>query len=270
LRQPTTVSLTVTPWPLPPGAPAPAADPAADPADPGGAAGPADLAVAVSDPAGDTLEVRLVPPGSRRRAVAKRLFDVVFAALALVLLLPLFAVLAAGVTLTSPGPVLYGHRRVGRGGRTFRCWKFRTMVHDADRVLADLLASRPDLREEFARTHKLRDDPRVTPFGRWLRRTSLDELPQFWNVLRGDMSVVGPRPLVELETVRYGRAIGPVLQLRPGITGVWQTSGRNDVPYVLRVQMDATYVGTYSLRGDLRIVLRTVGVVLRTRRNGAY
>lgn len=229
-----------------------------------------DLAVLVTDPAGDVLQVSLVAGRPRWRALAKRLFDIVFATLVLVLALPLFAVLAVGVRLSSPGPVLYGHRRVGRYGRTFCCWKFRTMVTDADRALAALLAARPDLRAEFERTHKLRDDPRVTPLGRWLRRTSLDELPQFWNVLRGDMSVVGPRPLVELETARYGQSIGAVLRLRPGITGVWQTSGRNDVPYPVRIEMDATYVGSHSLRGDLRIVLRTVGVVVRTHRNGAY
>jgi lipopolysaccharide/colanic/teichoic acid biosynthesis glycosyltransferase len=207
------------------------------------------------------------PARARRR---KRLFDLCFAALVLIATLPLFLLLAAGVRLSSPGPVFFAHQRVGRGGRPFRCWKFRTMVVDADERLERLLRERPDLRAEYAATHKLRDDPRVTVFGRWLRRTSLDELPQFWNVLRGDMSVVGPRPLVDLETARYGEAIATVLGLRPGITGMWQVSGRNDIPYDLRVQIDASYATSHSLRGDLLIVLRTVLVVLRPGRSGAY
>jgi lipopolysaccharide/colanic/teichoic acid biosynthesis glycosyltransferase len=207
------------------------------------------------------------PARPRRR---KRLFDLCFAALVLIATLPLFLLLAAGVRLSSPGPVFYAHQRVGRGGRPFACWKFRTMVVDADRRLELLLRERPDLRDEFARVHKLREDPRVTPFGRWLRRTSLDELPQFWNVLRGEMSVVGPRPLVDPETARYGEAIAAVLGLRPGITGAWQVSGRNDVSYEQRVLMDAVYAASHSLRGDLAIVARTVLVVLRPGRSGAY
>ncbi len=217
---------------------------------------------------------RTVAVPTPRRAdlhdVAKRAFDLVFSLAVLVLTAPLFALLCAAVRLSSPGPILYGHVRVGRGGRAFRCWKFRTMVVDADEQLRMLFEARPDLREEFEQAFKLRQDPRVTRVGQFLRKTSLDELPQFFNVLRGDMSVVGPRPLVVEETARYGHALAQVLRVRPGITGLWQVSGRNDVPYAQRIVLDARYAARRSLLFDLLIVVRTLGVLLPWSRNGAY
>ncbi|MFQ3679547.1 MAG: sugar transferase, partial [Pseudanabaenaceae cyanobacterium] len=176
--------------------------------------------------------------GSYRR-YGKRLFDIVFALTALVGFLPLYLAIALLIYVSSPGPILYVQTRVGRGGKRFRCMKFRTMVVGADKMLAELLARCPERRDEFDSAYKLKQDPRITAIGKWLRLTSLDEFPQFWNVLMGDMSVVGPRPLVPEELPKYGDAIPEVLSVRPGITGLWQVSGRNDIPYPRRVQMDA-------------------------------
>ncbi len=207
--------------------------------------------------------------GSYRR-YGKRLFDIVFALTALVLFLPLYVAIALLIYVSSPGPVLYVQTRVGQGGRRFRCMKFRTMVVGADKMLAELLENCPQCRAEFDQTYKLKQDPRITAIGKWLRLTSLDEFPQFWNVLVGDMSVVGPRPLVPEELPKYGDAIHEVLSVRPGITGLWQVSGRNDIPYPRRVQMDARYARHFTFAWDVRIALKTVGVVLFPRNNGAY
>jgi undecaprenyl-phosphate galactose phosphotransferase len=165
-------------------------------------------------------------------------------------------------------PVLFGHDRVGRGGRAFRCYKFRTMVPDADRVLAELLARDPEARATWARDYKLREDPRVTRIGAWLRRTSLDELPQLWNVLRGDMSLVGPRPVMAEELGRYGDAARYYLDVRPGLTGLWQISGRNDIDYPERVALDAWYIKNWSIWYDIVILAKTVRVVRDAK--GAY
>ncbi len=207
--------------------------------------------------------------GSYRR-YGKRLFDIVFALTALVLFLPLYVVVALLIYASSPGPILYVQTRVGQGGRLFRCMKFRTMVVGADKMLAELLESCPQCRAEFDSAYKLKQDPRITAIGKWLRLTSLDEFPQFWNVLVGDMSVVGPRPLVPEELPKYGEAIHEVLSVRPGITGLWQVSGRNDIPYPRRVQMDARYARHFTFGWDVRIALKTVGVVLFPHNNGAY
>jgi Undecaprenyl-phosphate galactose phosphotransferase WbaP len=166
------------------------------------------------------------------------------------------------------GLVLYRHRRIGRGGVAFECLKFRTMVPDAERVLRELLERDPELKAEWVRDHKLKEDPRVTPVGRLLRRTSLDELPQLWNVLRGEMSLVGPRPVVREELLRYGRAVGVYLAVRPGITGLWQVMGRNDTDYHRRVWLDTYYVRNQNLLLDLYILMKTTGVVLGG--TGAY
>ena len=166
------------------------------------------------------------------------------------------------------GSVIYRHRRVGRGGRMFSCLKFRTMIPDADQVLRDLLESDPALRAEWVRDHKLRHDPRVTRLGRFLRRTSLDELPQLVNVLRGEMSLVGPRPVVREELLRYGRNVGTYLAVKPGITGLWQVTGRNDTDYRRRVVLDTYYVRNQNLLLDLYILAKTTGVVLGG--SGAY
>jgi lipopolysaccharide/colanic/teichoic acid biosynthesis glycosyltransferase len=166
------------------------------------------------------------------------------------------------------GPVIYRHWRIGRDGRSFQCLKFRSMVPNADDVLRELLAQDAGLKREWARHHKLRSDPRVTALGRFLRRTSLDELPQLWNVIRGEMSLVGPRPVVRQELLRYGRNIRAYLSARPGVTGLWQVHGRNDTDYRRRVVLDTYYVKRRSLLLDLYILLKTVRVVLGGR--GAY
>lgn len=193
--------------------------------------------------------------------IGKALFDRTSAAAGLLLLLPLFLMIALLIFARDPGPIFYGHRRIGRNGRTFRCLKFRTMVVDSDATLARHLASNRAAEREWAATRKLRHDPRVTRIGQILRRTSLDELPQLINILRGDMSVVGPRPIVEEEVALYGDAFDDYLSVKPGLTGLWQVSGRNDVDYERRVALDRHYVRTRSFRGDLIVILRTIGVV---------
>lgn len=204
------------------------------------------------------------------RAVAKRSLDLIGASLLILLLLPVLIAVALAVKMTSPGPVLFTHTRLGRGGQPIRVCKFRTMVGDADERLADLLASDEALAAAFAADHKLKDDPRITPVGATLRRLSLDELPQLFNVLVGDMSLVGPRPIVGDEVGRYGAHMASVLRVRPGMTGVWQISGRNDLPYWRRVELDVRYAEEHALLGDLMILLWTVRAVLRGDRNGAY
>lgn len=207
-------------------------------------------------------------PTEAAQGTAKRIFDIVAASLALLLLLPALLAIALTIQVTSPGPVLFRQVRRGRGGVPFACYKFRTMYTDAGRRLSTLLDLDPNLRHEFDTTRKLRSDPRVTWIGRFLRRSSLDELPQLLNVLRGQMSVVGPRPIVDAETVMYGRSRPTVERVRPGMTGLWQVSGRNDLPYEIRVQLDEHYSTTHSLWFDLRIIARTVMVVVRG--HGAY
>jgi len=176
---------------------------------------------------------------------------------------------AAAVLLgRSDGPVLFTQSRLGRGGREFPVYKFRTMVPNAAALLEDVLARDPALRAEWEQTFKLKNDPRVTPIGRFLRKTSLDELPQLWNILRGDMSLVGPRPIEPFEIAKYGRHARHYFAQRPGLTGLWQVSGRSDASYARRVALDAYYAKNRSLRLDLAIVLKTIKVVLTG--NGAY
>ena len=190
------------------------------------------------------------------------------AATVLLLGLPLMLVIAAAVKLTSPGPVIFRHTRIGRHGRKFKVWKFRTMRTDGDAILREHLARNPEARAEWDRDHKLRDDPRVTPLGRFLRKTSLDELPQVVNVLNGDMSLVGPRPIVTDEVWRYGNAIRHYTAVKPGITGLWQVTGRNDAGYEDRVQLDLFYIRHWSPWLDLYVLAKTV--VALVSRNGAY
>ena len=197
----------------------------------------------------------------------KRLFDIVGSLMLLVVLAPLFAYLVWRIRQTGGAPV-FSHARVGRYGRPFGCLKFRTMVPDAERVLKRVLEADPEARAEWERDFKLKDDPRITRIGAFLRRTSLDELPQLWNVLKGEMSLVGPRPIIEQELERYGDQVGYYLEIRPGITGLWQISGRNDTGYEDRVALDSWYVRNWSLWYDLVILVKTVRVVLR--REGAY
>lgn len=202
--------------------------------------------------------------------VAKRTFDIFFSLTVLIVFSPLYLLLALLIAASSPGPIFYVQERVGRNYRRFDCIKFRTMVEDADDVLACMMERSPRLRQEFQENFKLRRDPRITWIGRFLRITSLDEFPQFWNVLKGDMSVVGPRPLVVEELPKYGKYMDRVLKARPGITGLWQVSGRNDIPYPRRVQIDVYYVNSRSFLMDLWIIIKTVGVVIFPKGNGAY
>lgn len=199
--------------------------------------------------------------------VLKRVFDMVAGGCLLVMLLPVFAFLAVMIARDG-GAAFYGHTRIGQNGKKFKCLKFRSMVLDADNVLSALLERDPAARVEWERDFKLKNDVRITPIGRLLRKTSLDELPQLWNVLRGDMSLVGPRPVVEKEIQRYGDDAAYYLLAKPGMTGLWQVSGRNDTDYARRVFLDAWYVRNWSLWGDIAILFKTIGVVLH--RDGAY
>ncbi len=200
----------------------------------------------------------------------KRIFDIAFASIVLTVFSPLYLVIVLLVFISSRGSVLYIHPRVGLHGRQFNCIKFRTMISGADQVLEDYLNSCPISRAEYESSFKLKQDPRITRIGKFLRTTSLDELPQFWNVLVGEMSVVGPRPLVQAELSKYGSAIDKVLSVRPGIAGLWQVSGRNDIPYSKRIQMDASYVRRMSFWLDIKLICKTFLVVIFPRGNGAY
>ncbi|MEJ2459125.1 MAG: sugar transferase [Novosphingobium sp.] len=199
---------------------------------------------------------------------ASRVFDFILSLAALLLFLPLILILTVLVFVTDPGPVIFAHRRIGNGGKHFYCLKFRSMAVDAEQRLAHLLATDENARIEWARDHKLRDDPRVTPLGAFLRKTSLDELPQLFNVLRGEMSLVGPRPIVDAERTRYGRYLADYCRVRPGITGLWQVSGRNDVSYRRRVALDVVYSRSRSLAFDAKILAYTIPSVLFAR--GSY
>ncbi len=199
--------------------------------------------------------------------LSKRLFDLITACCLLLLLSPLMLLLAWRIRQDG-GPAVFAHQRVGQSGMLFPCYKFRSMVVDAKEQLERLLASSPELRTEWERDHKLKNDPRISPVGHFLRKTSLDELPQLFNVLRGEMSLVGPRPIVEAELERYGEDAEYFLMVRPGITGLWQVSGRNDVGYETRVYLDSWYVKNWSLWYDIAILFKTMRVVLR--RDGAY
>jgi lipopolysaccharide/colanic/teichoic acid biosynthesis glycosyltransferase len=200
----------------------------------------------------------------------KRLFDIVFSLSVLVLCAPIYLVLAAAIACTSSGSIFYIQERVGRHHRHFGCIKFRTMIPDADRLLHEMMASSEDLRQEFSENFKLKEDPRITRIGKFLRTTNLDEFPQFINVLKGEMSVVGPRPLVPEEIERYGTQIDRVLTIRPGITGLWQVSGRNDIPYAQRIRIDVSYVKRRNFWLDLRIVFKTILLTVIPKNNGAY
>jgi exopolysaccharide production protein ExoY len=193
---------------------------------------------------------------------AKRAIDIVLAVSAIVLLAPLLIICFVATIITSPGPALFRHRRVGFRGKYFDCLKFRTMATDASARLRDLLESDPTASAEWATTRKLRHDPRVTPIGAILRKSSLDELPQLFNVLKGDMSIVGPRPVTDEELVRYSDAIEAYLSCRPGITGLWQVSGRSTTTYEQRVEYDAFYARNWSMALDAKILIVTIPVVL--------
>lgn len=211
------------------------------------------------------LEADPVPPIG---GIFKRFFDIAASLAGIAVLSPLFLMLVLLVKCADGGRVIYGHRRIGRNGKVFRCLKFRTMVENGDEVLAAHLAGNPRDREEWAATRKLHHDPRVTRVGAVLRRLSLDELPQIFNILRGEMSFVGPRPVVRDELLMYGTSASFYLKSRPGLTGLWQVRGRNDVSYRTRVAFDRHYVRNWSFAFDLKILLWTVPAVLSSR--GSY
>jgi exopolysaccharide production protein ExoY len=205
---------------------------------------------------------RMQPPAVSFNAIGVRTLDLIVALSILIFTLPLLIAIALVVRMQDGGRSVFAHERVGFGGRSFKVLKFRSMVLDADRRLAELLASDPYARAEWERDHKLKCDPRITRVGAFLRRSSLDELPQLFNVLRGDMSIVGPRPIVTAEISRYGRRFQHYCAVKPGITGLWQVSGRNDVAYRRRVAMDTIYARHKSLAWDIKLLLLTVPAVL--------
>lgn len=205
-------------------------------------------------------QVRMQPVGG----VSKRVFDIVVASIALLLLAPLLLTLAGGIKLLTGGDAIYRHRRVGFSGKYFSCLKFRTMVPNGDEVLRRHLEQNPSAADEWRRTRKLVKDPRITPLGYFLRKTSLDELPQLINILRGEMSCVGPRPIVADELHFYGDHAVEYFKARPGVTGLWQVSGRSLATYEERVNYDLQYVRDWSLTADIAILVRTIPAVLNT------
>jgi len=213
------------------------------------------------------LEVvrRLLKPWPR---FVKRTMDLALTIVGGLCILPLIALIGLAIKVDSRGPVFYRQKRLGTGGRHFHAWKFRSMHRDADGLLERYLSEHPELREEWERDRKLRDDPRVTRVGKLLRRTSLDELPQLWNVLKGEMSLVGPRPIVDAEIEKYGDLYKLYVRVRPGMTGLWQVSGRSETTYDERVAFDAYYVRNWSVWLDIYLIARTLKVVLLGR--GAY
>jgi len=203
-----------------------------------------------------------------RYRVLKRVLDIGLVLLSSPFLLLILAFVAAIILMSSPGPIFYSHRRIRQNGAFFSMWKFRTMCVNSAEVLEAFLAARPEARSEWNRTHKLKDDPRVTPLGQFLRRYSIDELPQVWNVLRGQMALVGPRPIVAAEVEKYGDGFFHYCRVKPGLTGLWQVSGRSELSYPQRVALDCDYVKRWSLRQDLWILLRTFLAV--SNQDGAY
>lgn len=193
---------------------------------------------------------------------AKRALDILIAGTALIALLPLLASFALFIRMQDGGKAVFWQKRYGRNGRTFNCFKLRSMVLDAGERLEEILRTDPDARAEWEATQKLTNDPRITPLGHFIRKTSIDELPQLVNVLRGEMSIVGPRPIVENEIAKYGEYYRDYCSVRPGLTGLWQVEGRSDTTYAERVALDAQYARTRTFWGDIGIMLRTIPAVL--------
>lgn len=205
---------------------------------------------------------------NRGNRILKFVFDWFLTLIGTICISPIFAIIAIWIYFDSPGPVVFKHRRVGKDGKEFDCYKFRSMCADADQKLKEILNSNPEARKEWEKDFKLKEDPRITKSGAFLRKTSLDELPQIFNVLKGEMSLVGPRPIIQAEVLRYGKYISDYYMVRPGITGLWQTSGRNDIDYNERVQMDTWYVRNWNIWFDIVLLWRTFKVVLAGK--GAY
>jgi UDP-galactose-lipid carrier transferase len=199
--------------------------------------------------------------------ILKRAFDVAVSVVLIIFLSPILIYIVLKITCEGGAPI-YSHERIGQSGRKFRCLKFRSMIVNSNEVLKNVLATNPEAKAEWEKDFKLKNDPRITPIGHFIRKTSLDELPQLWNVLKGDMSLVGPRPVVEAELERYGDDVDYYLMTKPGMTGLWQVSGRNDTDYATRVYLDTWYVKNWSLWYDIAIMFKTINVVLK--RDGAY
>jgi Undecaprenyl-phosphate galactose phosphotransferase WbaP len=200
--------------------------------------------------------------------IIKRFLDLIIIITGGIIILPFLLLIALLIKISSPGPVLYGQMRLGINGKHFKAYKFRSMVVDAEERLKTLLASDPQIRKEWEAYHKLRDDPRITGIGKFLRRTSFDEFPQLINVLRGEMSLVGPRPIVDDEVEKYGEDFTRIFSVKPGMTGLWQVSGRSDTDYAERVSFDTYYLQSWSVWLDLWVLYKTFGVVLKGK--GAY
>lgn len=222
----------------------------------------------LSGPATRTRRREQLPSGLFRYRVVKRCVDIALILLTAPLLIMTMGVVAVTVMLSSPGPIFYSHRRIRKNGAFFSMWKFRTMCVNSAEVLEEYLSLHPEARAEWNKTHKLRHDPRITPIGSFLRRYSLDELPQIWNVLAGHMSLVGPRPIVAAEVEKYADSFDCYCRVKPGLTGLWQVSGRSELTYDERVALDCEYVGRWSLRRDMKILLKTFNVVIN--QDGAF
>jgi exopolysaccharide production protein ExoY len=213
---------------------------------------------------------RTTPTSAARRFsnCIKYVLDVVLASTSLILLFPMILMVMAILLVVQGRPIFIAHKRIGKNGVMFQCLKFRSMVNDAQAVLAHYLASDPQLRAEWDATRKLQNDPRVTPFGQFMRKSSIDEIPQLLNIVCGQMSLVGPRPIVASEAELYGPNLGHYTEVRPGLTGLWQVSGRSDTSYVARVELDVRYVTERTTWGDISIMFKTIPAVLQSR--GSY
>ena len=202
--------------------------------------------------------------------VFKKFVDIIFAFLSLILISPLFLLIIILIKFSSMGPIFFLHKRIRKGEKIFYCIKFRTMHPEANDILKNILNKNEKIRIEYETTQKIKNDPRITTIGKFLRKTSLDEIPQLINVIKGEMSIVGPRPIVEKEKIKYGDSISNVFSINPGITGLWQVSGRNNLTYEKRVELDNLYVREINFITDLRIIIRTIGVILFPMDRGAY
>ncbi len=202
--------------------------------------------------------------------IIKTIFDLFFSSIFLIVGLPFFLIIASLIKLSSRGPIFYLQERIGKNKKTFNCIKFRTMHPEAEDILENLITNNEKLRKEFEENHKLKNDPRITNIGKFLRKTSLDEIPQFLNVIKMEMSIIGPRPIVKKEIQKYGKSYNKVISIKPGITGLWQVSGRNNLSYKRRVILDCLYVDNISPLLDLRIIIRTFGVIFFPNDRGAY
>ncbi|MCX0404023.1 sugar transferase [Clostridium perfringens] len=192
--------------------------------------------------------------------ILKRMFDFISSLIGLIIFLPILIIIAVAIKLDSKGPIVFGHIRIGKNGQEIKVYKFRSMVQNAQEVFNNFT---PEQKAEFNKNFKLENDPRITRVGSFLRKTSLDELPQLWNIIKGDMSVVGPRPIVKKEIIKYGDSFGKVFSVKPGLTGYWQANGRSDTTYDERVDMDLYYVDNRSLGLDFKILIQTFVSVIK-------